>query len=364
VSLALTLPGGATISTVHYSIVGGGLLFSGTIDVSDPQTTVATVFVGSVPAGDYTVTMNATASDGASCSGSMPITVVPNETAIADIVIACTRGSTTGQVAVNGTFETCPGITGVSASSLQATQGSDISIGVAATDLDGDTLAYSWSTTPGTSSIGTLVLANTSSPLFHCVGVGTTQLSVAVSDGVCGDQRIDVIPITCIAGTMAPPAIEVDAFCADSSAQSQINLSMRIINPSNRDIDWGDIKIRYFYSGDGTVPVVDFDLLQNPTWSNMPSLVTTRTTAAYLELGFQPFAAGTLSAFDLTAGSGQMQMRIHPADFHAWDASQLDDYSFSDSVHPCSGMLTQTFQPRLTITGYVQGLLSWGVEPP
>jgi hypothetical protein len=58
-----------------------------------------------------------------------------------------------------------------------------------------------------------------------------------------------------------------------------------------------------------------------------------------------------------------MQMRIHTSSYTNWDASQLDDYSFSDTTHPCTGTATSTFQSRSTITGYVKGQLSWGTEP-
>jgi hypothetical protein len=362
-SLALTLPGGATINTVTYILSGYSFAVAGTIDVSDPQTTVATAFVSDVPEGGYTVIMSATASDGASCSGTTQVTVVADQTAIANVILRCTRTPTTGQVAIKAGVDSCPFITGLSASALQAEAGSDINVAVAATDLDGNTLSYAWSTTPGPPFIGAVVPANAPLAVFHCAAVGTTQLSVAVSDGVCGDQRVNAIPITCLAQATAPPMLEVDAYCGSSTTQD-IDLTMRIINPSNRDINWDDIKVRYYYSGDGTIPVVDFDSLQNPTWNQMKSLIITNTTATYMELAFQPFGAGTLSAFDLTAGSGLMQLRIHAQDMHDWDVSQLDDYSFSDGLHPCTGVGNNTFQPRTTITGYVRGQLAWGTEPP
>jgi hypothetical protein len=197
-SLALTLPGGAVITTVGYTVTANGTTFaSGTIDVSNPQLTVATAFVSSVPAGTYTVTMTAMASDGASCSGSTPVTVFAGQTAMANVILRCTRTPTTGQIAINGGFNNCPFVTGLSASSLTGRVGDDIAVAVAATDLDGNTISYTW--TNPSPAVGTLSPLNAPSAVFHYLSPGTTQLEISISDGMCSADLPNAIPLTCVA---------------------------------------------------------------------------------------------------------------------------------------------------------------------
>src|SRR5215831_4781455 len=200
VGLALTLPGsGATINTVNYTITGNGITpIMGTIDVSAPGTTTATALVSGLAPGMYNVAMTAMSSDGQNCMGSTPFTVVAGQTAMANVVLQCTRTRTTGSVAIGGRIDQCPFITGVSASRLQAPVGGSINLAVAATDSDGDPITYSWtSSTAGTGALGPNAAATT----FTCNAIGTTSISIAVSDGICGDSLMNVIPINCTMGT-------------------------------------------------------------------------------------------------------------------------------------------------------------------
>jgi hypothetical protein len=203
VGLALTLPGGAMINTVSYTITGGpapGVNIPGTIDVSGPGVTTATALVSGLLAGSYSVTMTATASDGQSCTGTQPFTVVSGQTAMANVILQCTTTVGRGQVAINGRFDQCPFITGFTATALTAPVGGTITVGVNATELDpGDTIAYSWTNSaPG---IGTLAPTNAATGVFTCNAAGSASLSVTVTDGICGDTRMDAIPITCTGGT-------------------------------------------------------------------------------------------------------------------------------------------------------------------
>jgi hypothetical protein len=198
-NLALTLPGGGIVNTVTYSITGNGITpRNGSIDVTNKTT--ATALVTGLPAGSYTVTMAATTANSPTqtCGGSATFTVVANTTAAATVILQCKGAAgTTGSVAINGRLDQCPYITGFSASALEATVGGSISIAVEATDLDGDTITYAW--TQSTAATGGFGSAAAASTTYNCTSVGTSTLSIAVSDGVCGDSLLAAIPVNCIA---------------------------------------------------------------------------------------------------------------------------------------------------------------------
>ena len=110
--------------------------------------------------------------------------------------------------------------------------------------------------------------------------------------------------------------IQVVAKCGqDGSSTSAITVTIKIYNLEASDKQWGDIKVRYYFTSDGMAPVVEFDYLANTTWNNDKTNLVITPTGSYVEIGFKP-TAGTLFAFDNIAGSGDMQMRIHPADYH------------------------------------------------
>jgi Cellulose binding domain len=151
--------------------------------------------------------------------------------------------------------------------------------------------------------------------------------------------------------------IQVVAKCGqDPSSTSAISVTIKIYNLEASDKQWGDIKVRYYFTSDGMAPVVEFDYLQNTTWNNDKTNLVITPTGSYVEIGFKP-TAGTLFAFDNIAGSGDMQMRIHPADYHStWNPSQTDDPSFL----ACPGT---GFMPRMGIAGFYMGQLAWGTTP-
>jgi hypothetical protein len=200
VNVALTLSPGVTINTVTYAITGNGIAqINGSIDVTNATT--ATALVPGIPANPnpYTVTMDATSTDGMTmCHGTGTFIVSANQTATAGVTLLCHGpGATTGTVAINGHLDNCPTINSFSASALQAQVGFSINIGVVASDLDGDALMYSWTALPvGIGTFGSATSANTT---FTCTAVGTTSLSIMVTDGACPDSRVNAIPVTCIA---------------------------------------------------------------------------------------------------------------------------------------------------------------------
>ena len=197
VVVALTL-GQTVFNTVSYTVSGNGIIpIMGVIDVSAPGTTQATALVSGLPAGPYAVTMTAQSTDGQFCSGSAPFTVVAGQTALANVVIECNRGDHGGTVAIFGRVDQCPFITSFNATSLVARLGSSITVSVLATDPDViDAISYSWTASP--TAVGVFGSPNAATTTFTCTAVGSVQLSIAVSDGICGDRLMNAIPINCL----------------------------------------------------------------------------------------------------------------------------------------------------------------------
>jgi hypothetical protein len=153
------------------------------------------------------------------------------------------------------------------------------------------------------------------------------------------------------AGSAAMPQVRQQ--CQQDNSPSNVTWNIRIVNNGNQTINWSDITVRYWFSHtDTAMPVLDIDYSQTID----RAYITGKFTSTYLELGFMS-AAGSLAAFDTTAGSGEIQTHFHPADYSPWDTSQSDDYSFQ----ACAG---SAYNLWMKTTAYVRGSLVWGVEPP
>jgi hypothetical protein len=184
VGLAITLPSGATVSTVHYSIKNGTNVevSSGNINTSDPGATVSLV-VGGVAAGSgYTIVLTATASDGSGCMGtSAPFTVVANQSVSVTVLLLCRSTTTTGTINGTGIIDNCPIITSYVVSPLAVSAGGAIDVAAAATDSDpSDTVTYAW-----TATAGTFDAAGTASTKYHCPAASSQQtLTITASDNI------------------------------------------------------------------------------------------------------------------------------------------------------------------------------------
>jgi Lamin Tail Domain len=193
VGLALQVAPGVSLGSVSYSITGpGGFARSGAFDESHSTTLSATI--GGLPAGDgFAVALSATASDGATqCAGSAPFSVVAHATTGVTVHLLCHEPSKTGSVLVNGSLNVCPVVDGVSATPDEVLVGSSIALVGAAHDADG---APAPLTTHWTASAGTLSDASATSPTFTCTTGGIATITLAVSDGDCGDSQS--VTVTC-----------------------------------------------------------------------------------------------------------------------------------------------------------------------
>ena len=190
VVLALTLPGGATISSVAWTVKSSStqVLASGTTNTSRSGAT-ASFGVGLQAGTGYVVTMTATTSAGDTCSGSSAaFNVVANQTSPpVSVNLNCgtiaTDGGGLGSVLVTGTVvpgDSCPALASWTISpETAAANGGQIDIAATATDADsGDTLTYEWS-----AAAGSFVNVNTTSWTYTCGAAGNQVLHLTVSDG-------------------------------------------------------------------------------------------------------------------------------------------------------------------------------------
>ncbi len=192
-SVALVVQGtsGVAFNSFSYTLAGPSSK-SGSIDVSNSSTVSA--LIGGVAAGaGYSLSLSGTSTDGATtCSGtSAPFNVVAGATTSVSVAIDCHTGSKNGSIAINGTINVCPSIDSVSAN---PPAGNTIALTAAASDKDSgpQALSYSWTTTSGTLSSGTVA-----NPTLTCTAPGSVTLTLTVSDGDPGCNATFTVPLTC-----------------------------------------------------------------------------------------------------------------------------------------------------------------------
>ncbi len=148
--------------------------------------------------------------------------------------------------------------------------------------------------------------------------------------------------------------IKVQFYNQSTAATSnQIYLNIKLVNNGTSAITLSNVKLRYYYTIDGTKPQ-NFWCDWSPAGSgNVNGTFVTMETAktgadTYVEIGFTS-GAGSLTA----GGNTTIQARIAKNDWTNY--TQTDDYSFNSSA--------TTFVDWTQVTGYVSGTLQWGIEP-
>ncbi len=199
VGLALTLPGGAVLNTVAYTVTGpGGYASTGNVNVSNSATISARL---PLPAGGpYTIALSGTSTDNStSCNGSGQASIVAGQTQTVTIHLTCKEAARTGSALINGTLNLCPVIDGVGTSPAEVLVGGTIALTGTAHDSDAAPAAvsYQWST-----SSGSLSSATAANPTFKCTEPGTATISLSVSDGdaVAGCAATQTATVTCTRG--------------------------------------------------------------------------------------------------------------------------------------------------------------------
>jgi Calcineurin-like phosphoesterase len=199
--LAVSLPGGAVLNTVSYTVTGpAGFIRTGTIDVS--HSSKISVLLSLPAGGPYTIALTGNSSDGSiNCMGtSSGFSVTAHQTTSVTVSLDCHEAPRTGSASINGTLNICPQLDGVSASPDEIVVGGSVSLSASAHDTDAApaALSYAWS-----ASAGTLSSATAQSPSFTCTTVGTATITVTASDGDttpgCADTQ--TVTVTCTKAT-------------------------------------------------------------------------------------------------------------------------------------------------------------------
>jgi hypothetical protein len=200
--LALTVPGGATISSVSWTVRSSSdkLLASGTTNTSRSGAT-ASFAVGLAAGTGDVVTMTATTSAGETCTGSSaPFNVVADQTSPVSISLDCQAviaDGGLGSVVVMGTVvpgDSCPALASWTISpEAAAANGGQVDVTARATDADsGDALTYQWS-----APAGSFAASTATSTTYSCGAVGSQVLHLIVSDGHA--------PVPCSIDVAFPP---------------------------------------------------------------------------------------------------------------------------------------------------------------
>jgi hypothetical protein len=138
-----------------------------------------------------------------------------------------------------------------------------------------------------------------------------------------------------------------------SATTNQLILNFQLINNSSSAITLSNVKMRYYYTEDGTQAQTFYCDYSTSGSSNITGSFVTMDTPktgadTYLEVGFSS-DAGILAA----GASTQVQCRTAKNDWSNY--TQTNDYSFNSTA--------TTFTDWPQVTGYVSGVLQWGTEP-
>ena len=223
VGLALSPVSGLTFASASYSVSGpGGFTRTGNVDIS--KSGKLSALISSLPVGNgFSVSVSLTSTDGGtSCSGSASFNVTARTTSKVTVHLQCHEAAKTGGVLVNGDFNTCAVIDGLEASPAEAIIGAPIQLSATAHDSDSApaALSYKWTASSGNLSNGT-----TKTPTLTCTAAGPVALTLAVSDGDCGDTlsaTVDctapVDPVAVVAATVETTPVPDSGDAADDPA--------------------------------------------------------------------------------------------------------------------------------------------------
>jgi len=144
----------------------------------------------------------------------------------------------------------------------------------------------------------------------------------------------------------AKTSISVYYRCSEpNTITSAIKPHLQIKNNTSDPIQLSSITIRYWFQLDD-----DADNAFNCDYSAIPpNYLTHKFTNQYVEIGFKE-SAGVIEA---GSNTGNMQLRFNKSNWSTYN--QEDDYSFNPSF--------TTYKEHVKITGYVNGILSFGTEP-
>jgi len=147
-------------------------------------------------------------------------------------------------------------------------------------------------------------------------------------------------------------SIKVQFFNGNTAASSNtLYPNFKIINTGTASVSLSGIKIRYYFTNDGTNSVnytCDWATAGGGNIAGSFATIAKSNADRYLEISFTG-AAGSLAA----GASTEVKGRIWKSDWS--DFTQTNDYSFNQTA--------SNYVDWTNISGYVAGNLVWGTEP-
>ena len=189
VGLQLQLPGGVGVNTASWTITGPNgastVVQSGSVNVQNSQS--ISFLVGGIPAASgYTITLNATATDGVTtCVGSGTFSTSARTTTSVFVLLQCTQpASEAGSAQINASAYSCASVSSIAASPTEVNVGAAVALSATASGpgADGGAISYAWS-----APSGTFDAPNASSANFSCTTAGPVTVTLTVTDGLVPD---------------------------------------------------------------------------------------------------------------------------------------------------------------------------------
>ena len=215
---ALTLPDDTEITEVHFEITHpSGFVGPGpnglppneasprTGDVPVNNSTILTFRIGNLLVQDgYTLHLTAETSFGGTCESTNTFDIADNGTTLLNVVLECEAQDNTGDLIVNGEFQTCPLVTALQAIPAEVTLGNDIELQAWISHGDSDVawsgpggdfsddIGYTTVFTCETAGSHTLTasIANLDGPLADCDDSATVDVICTLGAG-CGNGALD-----------------------------------------------------------------------------------------------------------------------------------------------------------------------------
>jgi hypothetical protein len=137
-------------------------------------------------------------------------------------------------------------------------------------------------------------------------------------------------------------------------SDNHVKPQLQLVNTGFTDIPLKDVKIRYWFTREGTSPeqaFVDYAQIggSKVTTAFVSPPISVGSANRYLEVGFTNTAGVLLAG----ASTGEIQIRFNKTDWSNFTES--NDYSYDGTP--------TDYQPSMKVTVHRSGLLLWGQEP-